>query len=342
MTPTTTHRYLAAGAIASLFGGVLVGCGNESAGGATTTFRLGMVAAQDSVQHQAAEMFAEEIEEVSEGEISIDVFPAGQIGSDETLGQDLSTGALDFAFVNQGSMAGMDPMLDFHYLPYIVTDYEQADEIFYGDGIIPQVMTETLAEHNIRALGWYELEFRGVSTSDAPVPNPDDLAGKKIRVPGSAAINAFFEAAGAQTVTVPFPELYTALQQGTVDGQDNGMIITYDNRLHETNQFYTRTNHVYATGTIAASESTWSGLEPEQQEIVQTAAQNAQDWEVEQERALTEEYVQAMEDEGVEVVDLTPEQTAAYQQLGQSVWDDMADVYGEENISALREEIEAL
>jgi TRAP-type C4-dicarboxylate transport system substrate-binding protein len=239
-------------------------------------------------------------------------------------------------------MAGMDHLLDFHYLPYIVTDYAQADELYYGDGIIPQTMTETLAEHDIRALGWYELEFRGFSTSKGEAATPSDIAGQKVRVPGSAAISAFFEAIGAQPVTVPFPELYAALQQRTVDGQDNGLLITVDNRLYETNPFYTLTRHVYASGTIAASETVWQSLSDEEASWIEAAAQEAQDWEIEAERAVTDEYLDRMADEGVTVTELSDEELAAFQEAGRSVWDDMASIYGEERIAALRDEVAAV
>ncbi|RCS60786.1 TRAP transporter substrate-binding protein [Microbacterium sp. JB110] len=322
--------------------GMVAGCSGGTAEGDATTLRLGMVAADGSVQHQAAERFAESVAESSGGELEVEVFPAGQIGSDESLGQDLSSGALDFAFLNQGSMAATDPLLDFHYLPYIVTNYAQADELFYGDGIIPQTMTETLAAHGIRALGWYELEFRGASTSDGPIQEPADLAGQKIRVPGSAAIGAFFEETGAQPTTIPFPELYSALQQGTVDGQDNGLLITYDNRFFEINDHYTLTRHVYASGTIAASESIWETLSDEETGWIEDAAADAQEWEIAEERAVTDEYIQLMTDEGVEVTELDDSELAEFQAAGRAVWDDMADVYGEDRIAALREEVEAV
>lgn len=315
---------------------------SDTGGGGTSSkeFRLGMVAAQNSVQHQAAEKFAELVNEKTDGEISISVFPAGQIGSDESLGQDLSRGNLEFAFLNQGSMSGMDQLLDFHYLPYVVSNYAQADELYFGDGIIPKTMTETLAANGIKALGWYELEFRGLSNSKTPVEKPADIAGLKLRVPGSQAIMGFFQAVGAQTVTIAMPELYTALQQGTVDGQDNGLLITHDNRLHETNQYYTRLNHVYATGTIAISDDIWGTLSEEHQSAIQEAANEAQDWEVAEQRSVTDEYVKKMEEDGVEVITLSPEQIALFQEEGMKVWDNLYDIYGEERIQKLKDEVE--
>lgn len=321
---------------------VLTGCSSTGGDDSSRILRLGMVAAEGSVQHQSAELFAEKIFEASDGKFQVQVFPSGQIGSDESLGQDLSRGDLDFAFLNQGSMAGTDPLLDFHYLPYIVTNYAQADELFYGDGIIPTTMRETLAEHNIRALGWYELEFRGVSNSERELKNPDDLSGLKVRVPGSAAIAAFFEELGAQPTTIPFPELYTALQQKTVDGQDNGLIITFDNRFQEINPYYSMTQHVYASGTIAMSEDVYEGLSAEEAALIEKAAQETQEWEIAEERKLTESYIANMRQEGVTVTQLSDGELAAFQEIGRAVWGDMEERYGADRMVKLAEEVDAV
>lgn len=333
-------------AIAAALSLALVGCGGDSGGSAgggdVTKLRLGQVDANGSVRHQAAEMFADKVREATDGALDIQVFPAGQIGSDESLGQDLSKGDLDFAFINQGSMAGMDQMLDFHYLPYIAQNYAQADELFYGDGIIPQTMTDTLAKHNIRAIGWLENEFRGLSNSKEDITDPAQIDGMKLRVPGSAAIKTYFEVLGAQAVTVPMPELYTALQQGTVDGQDNGLLITYDNKLHEANQHYTWTRHVYASSTIAASETTWQKFTPEQQEAITKAAEEVQEWQIAEQRKLTDSYIQKFKDEGVTFTELTEDQMAAFADAGADVWTQMEAVYGKDNIDALRAEMDAV
>ena len=321
---------------------LLIACsnGDSSEGGNNDDHNLGMVAAQGSVQHEAAEMFAELVDEKTNGEVVINVFPAGQLGSDESLGQDLSRGNLGFAFINQGSLSGMDPLLDFHYLPFIATNYEQVDELYYGDGIIPQTMRETLADHGIRVLAWYENEFRGLSNSIKPVESPEDLDGLRLRVPGSQAIMNFFQALDAQTVTIAMPELYTSLQQGTVDGQDNGLLITFDNRLHETNNFYTRLNHVYAMSTIAVSEDVWETFTEEQQKAIEEAAKETEEWQIVENRKETEEYVQKMIDEGVEVITPSDEAFAAFQEVGIQLWDELADIYGEDRIEQLKEEVQ--
>lgn len=339
---------IALGSIALLLG--LTGCGattpassgsqaGASVGGTVQKYRLGHVFSVNSVQDKAAHHFADLVKDKTKGAVEITIFPASQIGGDEALGQDLSRGNLDFSFLNQGSLAGMDKLLDFHYLPYIATNYKQVDALYYGNGIIPQTMNETLAKHNIHMLASYELEFRGLSNSKHPVTSINDMKDLKLRVPGSKAIMGFFQKTGAQAVAIPMPELYTALQQKTVDGQDNGVEITFDNKLQETNKYYTRLNHVYASGTIDVSDSVWKKVSPEVQKALTDAAKETQDWEIKENRKNIDDYIGKMKSEGVQVVDLTPEQTAEFQKVGASLWDQFADIYGADRIEKLKQEV---
>lgn len=305
----------------------------------TITCSLGSVAAETSVQIEAAKMFADKVSEYTNGAIKINVFPAGQIGSDESMAEDLERGNLEFAFLNQGSCAGLDQMFDFHYLPFIARNYEEADQLFYGDGIVPQTLKETFEKHNITVLGWYENEFRGLSNSKKEVKTAADLAGLKLRVPGSAAIKGFFEEANAQTVTIAMTELYTALQQGTVDGQDNGILITHDNKLEEKNQYYTYLKHVYAMSGIVVSDTTWDKLSDEQKEAVKKAATEVQDWQVQATRDQIDEYIAEMKANGVTFTELSDEDIATFVEVADRVWEKMKPIYGEDKIEALKAEV---
>jgi tripartite ATP-independent transporter DctP family solute receptor len=325
--------------------------GPQTASGSSTTttsnakavnLRLGHVFAAGSVTDQASKKFADLVSQKTNGSVKITLFPASQIGGDEALGQEMSRGTLDMAFLNQGSLAGMDPLLDFSYMPYIAEDNAQADKLFYGSGIIPTTIKETLDKHNIHALGFYELEFRGLTNSKHAVKTPSDLKGLKLRVPGSRAIKGYFEAVGSQAVSIPMPELYTSLQQGVVDGQDNGLIITYDNKLHESNKYITRLNHVYANGTIDVSKKTWDSLNPDQQKALTNAATETQQWQITENRKLIDSYVQKMKAANIQVIDLTPEEISAFKQIGQGLWDKFADVYGADRIAKLKQEITSL
>lgn len=319
------------------------GGGDEAASGDQSfTCSLGSVAAETSNQIEAARMFADKVAEYTDGTVTINVFPGGQIGSDESMAEDLERGNLEFAFLNQGSCAGLDQMFDFHYLPYIARDYDEADALYYGDGVVPTTLKETFAKHNMQVLGWYENEYRGLSNSKHEVATVDDIKGMKLRVPGSAAIKGYFEAAGAQTVTIAMPELYTALQQGTVDGQDNGILITHDNKLEEKNEYYTYTRHVYAMSGMVASNAIWEQFSDAQKDAILKAAAETQEWQVAESRNQIADYMDEMAANGVTFTELTDEQLDTFVQVAEGVWEDMKAVYGEDKIDALKAEVAAL
>lgn len=304
--------------------------------------RLGHVFAQGNAADEASQIFARLVKERTDGKIDITVFPNSQLGGDEALGRDLSRGAVEFAFLNIGSLTGLDPLLDIHYLPYIATDYAQVDKIFYNsEGILQRTLTGTLAKHNMVALAYFELDFRAVTNSNRPVNNAEDLKGLKLRVPGSASIRSFFEAAGAQTVTMPMPNLFVALQQGTVDGQDNGASITYNSRLFEAQKYMTLTNHVYAMGAITVSKRFWDGLDQAQRKIVTQAAQEAAREGIARNRAATSAFLDKIKAGGVAVVTPTPEAMAEFAKVGQIGWEKLTPIYGADRIAELKKEIAA-
>lgn len=302
--------------------------------------RLGHVFAINSPVDEASKEFAKLVSDRTKGEISIAVFPNSQLGGDEALARELSRGSLELAFLNPGSLAGLDPLLDIHYLPYIATSFKEADAIFYNPaGILQKTLRATLAKHKMHALGFFELEFRAVTNSKVAVEKIADLKGLKLRVPGSAGIKGFFENAGAQVVAMPFPELFTALQQGTVDGQDNGASITYNSRLFEAQKFMTTTNHVYAMGAVTAGERSWAKMTDAQKKILQDAATEVTAKQILKNREQNAQFVKNIEAGGVKVTVPGPAAVAEFQRVGQTVWDKLAPIYGADRIAALREEI---
>jgi len=302
--------------------------------------RMGHVFAANSPMDQASQEFARLVKERTDGRISIALFPNSQLGGELAQARELSRGSQDLALLNPGSLAGLDPLLDMHYLPYIASDFETVDKIFYNpDGIIQKTLSETLAKHKIETLGYFELEFRAVTNSRRPIEKPSDMQGLKLRVPGSAAIKGYFEAAGAQVVAMPFPELFTSLQQGAVDGQDNGASITYESRLFETQKYMTATQHVYAMGTVAASSQLWGKLSDADRKILTDTAVEVTARQIKANRAKNAEFMAQIEKAGLEIIRPTAEQMSAFEALAQGVWDKLAPVYGEERIARLREEV---
>lgn len=304
--------------------------------------RMGHVFAANSPMDQAAQEFAKLVGERTKGKIAITVFPANQLGGEMAQARELSRGSLELSLLNPGSLAGLNPLLDIHYLPYIANDFKAVDAIFYNPkGILQTTLRETLAKQNIETLGFFELEFRAVTNSSRPIEKPSDMKGLKLRVPGSAAIKTFFEDAGTQVVVMPFPELFTALQQKTVDGQDNGASITYESRLFETQKYMTLTNHVYAMGTVSASSRFWSKLSDADKKIVTDTAAEVTKKQIQKNREMNAQFLQKIESSGIKVIRPSAQAMAEFEKVGQGVWDKLAATYGAERIAALRQEAAA-
>ena len=304
-------------------------------------FRLGHVYPIESPAGQAAQKFADVLKERSKGEISIKVFPSGQLGGDEQMGRDLSRGLLDFSFLHHGSVTGLDKRLDICALPFAVTTFEQADQVFYGNGVVPTMTFEALNRLNIHFLAWFESEFRAVSNSKRPITTVADIRGLKLRVPASRTLRTFFDDTGAQTVVMPFTELFTALQQKTVDGQDNGPMLTLSSKLYESTKYMTLTNHMLTTGTIVSSQAMFSKLTPEQRELVTRTAQEISKEQIQVQRTSYNQSVAKLRASGVEVIELSPAARKELRQIAMAVWDKMADVYGADKIAQLRKETES-
>lgn len=326
--------------VAALALSAIAALGTPTASAQEVKMRLGHVFAINSPVDESSKEFARLVGERTKGEVQVTIFPNSQLGGDEAMARDVSRGSLDMAFLNPGSLAGLDPLLDIHYLPYIATNFKEADALFYNpEGILQKTLRATLAKHRMQTLGFFELEFRAVTNSKAPVQSVTDLKGLKLRVPGSAGIKGFFEAAGSQAVAMPFPELFTALQQGTVDGQDNGASITFNSRLFEAQKFMTTTNHVYAMGAVTVADRTWAKLTPAQQKVVQETAAEVVARQVQKNREQNAEFLRKIAAGGVRVTVPTPAAFAEFQRVGQTVWEKLTPVYGADRVQALREEI---
>jgi TRAP-type C4-dicarboxylate transport system substrate-binding protein len=249
---------------------------------------------------------------------------------------------VEFAFLNPGSLAGLDPLLDIHYLPYIVSTFEQADKIMYNpNGILQKTLNSALSSQGMEPLAYFELEFRAVTNSKKEIVTPADLKGLKVRVPGSAAIRSFFELSNAQAVTMPFNNLFVALQQGTVDGQDNGATITYNSRLFEAQKFMTLTNHVYAMGTVTASKRFWGRLTEAQRKVIAQTAKEVATEQIKLSRAANSGFLEKIAASGVKVTHLKPAEMAEFVKIGQVGWEKLAATYGADRIKALKDEIAA-
>ena len=272
---------------------------------AETVFQLGTtVNEQDSFQ-VAAVKFAELVAERTNGEYKIEIYPNGTLGGESDMLDSMSMGMLDMGIITSGPFVNFSEMMGVLDMPYLFATNEEAYEIL--DGEIGQELLGTLEEAGLKGLAYAERGFRNVTTSVRPITNAADLKGLKLRVMENEVYTATFKALEVNAVPMAWAEALTAMQQGTIEGQENPVNVMYSYKLWEYGQKYaTFDRHSYATAIITMSLDVFNTLDEETQKIFKQAAQEAAEyeraWVAEQEAG----QIQALKDNGMEIVE-TPD-----------------------------------
>ncbi|MFD1860260.1 TRAP transporter substrate-binding protein [Aeromicrobium camelliae] len=340
----TTHPRRAALAITAVASAALVSAcsfGTGAASDGPVTLKLAHVFPESSAVHTAATALAERAPEVTDGRVKFDVYPGSQLGGDEELGAGLASGDVECAFF-AATASGLDDRLQLSLLPFIATTYEAVDEIFFDpEGVLQTNEREALEETGITALGFYENDFRGLTNNSRPIETPEDMAGMSFRVPGLSMYTKLFEAWDAKPVAIPFPELYTALQQGTVDGQDNGVVLTYNSRFQEVQKHLTLTRHAYGMGNISCNTGVWESLSEEDREALSEVIDEITADATQEVRDSVAERLNELKEDGVQVVELSDTQRAAFAAIKDEVWASQESVFGADTLDQLRKESQA-
>lgn len=283
---------------------------------------------------KGAQKFADIIAEKSGGKIKIQVFPNSTIGSSRDLVESIQIGVVDFALVPTTNVASFYAPLDIFYLPFIFRDREHAYAV--SDGPVGQKLyADMLAKTGIRTLAMYESGFRTITTAKTKVEKPDDMKGIKFRVVNNPLNVATFKALGANPTPMALSEVFTGLQQGTVDGQDNPVGNVKAFGFDKVQKYITLSNHQWAGIMFIASDKMWQKAPENVQKLFAEAALETQAWERQELNAVEAEYLAEMEKGGMTVTRLTPEQTAEFQKAMTAVWDEYREKLGADLIQSV-------
>lgn len=290
-------------------------------------------------QHHALEEFKRLIEERSDGRMELRIFPNAVLGSDLEAMRAVQFESIHMAIVATSPMASYLRQFYTLDLPYIFETPEHAYAVLdgpYGD----QLMTE-LADARLLGLGWWELGFRHLSTNGAPVTEPDQLQGMRIRTMESQALLQAWRATGANPTPIAFDELYTALQQGTIDAQENPYTLFTDRRFYEVQQSVTETSHLYSPGPLVMSRTYFDNLPTNLQDILLEAGQEATQFNREASIQAALDAADLVRENGVEITELTDEQREEFQTVMQDgAIPYVRRVVGDERVDFLFESLE--
>lgn len=297
---------------------------------AQSTIRIPHCCAAGSHFDVAAERFAELLEEKTGGEITGEVFPSGQLGQETEVIQNVQAGAIEATIIGHDPLAQFAQEITILSMPYLFDNHDQAFEKL--DGELGARLEDTLSQRGLHVLAWGNNGARVYTNDERPLETPADFAGLKFRSPQNPVNLAVTEALGGIAAPIPYGEVYTALQQGTIDGQENAVINIYPANLQEVQSYMSMTNHLLSFVVLVMNENYFNNLTPELQAAVQEAASEAMAEERATAQSLADEMTAKMQEAGVEVVepDLAPfrdaTQSVRDEYLGSRIPQDLYDL----------------
>lgn len=298
------------------------------------TLSLNHVGATDHPYQAGSEKFAELVEKKSNGSVKVDVFPASQIASGSKAIEFVQMGTLDIALESTMALSNFVPEIGVLDLPFIFSSKEEAFEIL--DGEFGNELEAIAEEKGYKILAWFDNGFRTMSNSKRPINSPSDLAGLKIRVPESKIFITTFEKLGAVPTPMAVSEVFTALQLGTVDGQENTSANFYKNKYAEVNDYYSVTNHIYTAEPLVMSVDKFNSFSAEQQEAILEAAQEATNYQRQVSLELDESLLSEIKETGVNVN--VVEDKSAFKEAVKPVYAEFESEFGDllEKLEELR------
>ena len=296
----------------------------------SVNLRLSCNGTDQGTDTKTARLFADLVSQKSGGKITVMVFPNDQLaGGNMSKGLEmLCDGTVDIDIHSTSIISNLDNSLMVSTLPWLFSDYQEAEDAFYGDG--GTYIDSVLQQKGVCYLGAVHNGFKAITNSKHPIAKPEDLKGLKIRVPGGAFFSAFYETLGASPQAMSWSEVFTALQQGTIDGHDNSLSTINSANVQEVQKYITISRHTYEAFTFMANAAKFNALKEDTQnlikECVEEATKEMNQQIIADETTLEQKFT---EENNCEICTLTEEDMAAFKEAVAPLIEEYKGIYGE-------------
>lgn len=295
-------------------------------------FKAATMTPKDHMYTMGAQRFADLIKERTNGRIQITVYPDGQLGKGEReLLEALQQGTVDIYVGSTGPIGGFSPSMLIVDIPFLFRDYAHVDKVL--DGPIGRQLLDDLEKANLKGLAFWENGFRNLTNSKRPVKTPEDAKGLKIRTMENQVHILAWRTVGVIATPMAWGEVYGALQQKTVDGQENPVPVIYTSKLYEVQKYLSLTQHVYSPAPIIMSLKKWQSMPKEDQELFLKTALEVAPWQRKLGRDNEEKMLSELEKKGMVVIRDVDKQ--AWQKAMQPAFDEFYKRFGKEKIDAI-------
>jgi tripartite ATP-independent transporter DctP family solute receptor len=255
-------------------------------------------------QAEGAQKFADLVAQKSGNKIQVKLFPGGTLGGDVQTVSALQGGTIEMTVLNAGILASQVKAFEVFDFPFLFATPQEADAVV--DGPFGKGLFDKLAEKNLIGLAYWELGFRNLTNSKRPIQKVEDIAGLKIRVIQSPIYIDMFSALGAAPTPMPFPEVYTALEQKAVDGQENPFTLIRTSKFYEVQKHLAITRHVYNPQAVLIGKKLWDQLSPAEKKIIDDSADEATKFQRELSRKQSDEALADLKKAGMQVTEFSP------------------------------------
>jgi tripartite ATP-independent transporter DctP family solute receptor len=298
------------------------------------TIRVAFIGAESHGSYIALnDKFKKDIEEKTGGRVKVELYPNAQLGSDRQAIEGVSIGTLEMAVVGGSSLLTLDDRMTIMDLPFIFKTREAAHKAY--DEFLTEEFNKYLELHDILILFSGELGYRHITNSRGAIKTPADLKGLKLRTMENPLHVETFRLLGANPTPVAFSELYTALQQGTVDAQENPLGVIVTSKLFEVQKYASLTGHIYTTAPFIISKSYWENLPDDIRKIISEVAEETKPYQRDVIEKQNLECIEELEKAGLAVNGLSPADKQAFIDLCKPVYDDYVKKYQDELIKRI-------
>lgn len=266
---------------------------------AKITIKIGSSPPKEHPENVGAFEIKKRIEQMAGDRVDVQVFPNRQLGDQRTMVENMRAGLLDMTWVTVGFFGSYEPILNIIESAYLFDSEEHAYKVL--DGPLGDEIRKRVEKHGVKLLGFFEAGVRQLTNNVRPVNNPQELRGLKIRVPQSKYHLKSLQLMGANAISMSFSELYTAMQQGVVDGQENPLAIIHDTHLYEVQKHLSLTDHLLLMHMVMFSEKRWNKLPADIQKIVREAVMGAEPIQRKAQRDKDASLLSVLKDKGMKV-----------------------------------------
>ncbi|MFJ7828061.1 DctP family TRAP transporter solute-binding subunit [Psychrobacillus sp. NPDC096623] len=327
---------------------LLAACGDESGNseaeansngeGSTYVIKAGHAASEDHFAQGSFEKFKELVEKNSDGKIKVEIYPNGQLGGEREMVEAIQLGNLTMAAPSSAVLTSFASGMYLWDLPFLFKDAAMAHEVL--DGEVGTEVLDSLSDVGIKGLGYWENGFRHLMNNKHEVSSIEEMKGLKIRTLESQQQIQMWNATGANATPIAFTELYSALQQGTVDAAESPLALMYAQKFQEVQKYLTLSGHLYSPWPVVISQKFFDDLPADLQQVVQDAVDETRTFNRQLSAEDEAKSLELLQEGGMEYVELSPEEKAKFKKAMEVVYPEIEKLVGEDLYTKLMSAVE--